>query len=204
MRVLIIPPKRPSIRPACPTRSGRDFGVREEVSRTPWDVATVDGQELSSVRDETLIELPRRNRALVTFDKKLRRVFRFSPDGRFIAGASSNDLGIWSSRGRPRSASRSAGRPLAAPWPQLSCAVSSEDRQPRTASTGVRGRGRRNCLQLSHAVLGQSRRQRAPTCWRTTPRDRRSVSAQQHGDARPASRSDAASSPPRRGRGAAW
>lgn len=45
-----------------------------------WDVATVDGQGLSSVTDETLIEVCRvEDRAVVSFDKDFADVIRFPP-----------------------------------------------------------------------------------------------------------------------------
>jgi predicted nuclease of predicted toxin-antitoxin system len=59
-----------------------NFGVRGEVllRGRGWDVATVDAQELSSVTDETLIEICRvEDRAVVSFDKDFADVIRFSP-----------------------------------------------------------------------------------------------------------------------------
>lgn len=45
-----------------------------------WDVETVDRQELSSVTDETLIEICRiEDRAVISFDKDFADVIRFSP-----------------------------------------------------------------------------------------------------------------------------
>jgi Domain of unknown function (DUF5615) len=59
-----------------------NFGVRGEalLHGRGWDVATVDGQELSSVTDETLIEICRvENRAVVSFDKDFADVVHFPP-----------------------------------------------------------------------------------------------------------------------------
>ena len=53
---------------------------RGSAARTRVDVATVDGQELSSVTDETLIEICRvEDRALVSFDKDFADVVHFPP-----------------------------------------------------------------------------------------------------------------------------
>jgi predicted nuclease of predicted toxin-antitoxin system len=59
-----------------------NLGTRgEEVLRgRGWDVATVNGQQLSSVSDETLIEICRvEDRAVVSFDKDFADVLRFPP-----------------------------------------------------------------------------------------------------------------------------
>lgn len=62
-----------------------NFGVRGEalLRGRGWNVATVDGQDLSSVTDETLIEVCRvEDRVVVSFDKDFADVVRFPP-GRY-------------------------------------------------------------------------------------------------------------------------
>ncbi|MGZ5432622.1 MAG: DUF5615 family PIN-like protein [Thermoanaerobaculia bacterium] len=59
-----------------------NFGVRGEalLRGRGWDVATVDGQGLSSVADETLIEICRiEDRVVVSLDKDFADVVRFPP-----------------------------------------------------------------------------------------------------------------------------